>query len=391
MLLTAKQLAIALYECGHLVGRPGHWPLLLRPDRQHQVHDASEHLQGALDWLCRAHDAGGGQGVSAGYFMRRGWMPPYPETTGYIIPTLLACSPNHPHFIERAQRMGNWEIAIQLPSGAVRGGIGLNDYPIVFNTGQVILGWTALYRHAGDERYLDAARRAADWLLDVQDDDGKWTRHTYLDAPRAYHARVAWPLLEVFDLCGDERYRRAAQAFVNWLLPLQQGSGFFPHMALQPGQYPITHTIAYTLRGLLECARLLSGDGHTVRSAVQRAVDGLLQAQPQMGTTGFVPAALDAAWSGRANHMCLTGNAQLAIVLFALGDAPSSPLHRIAHALVDRLKTHQSLRARHPGIRGGLPSSFPIGGAYVPHAILNWSTKFFADALRVASAAPTTS
>ncbi len=390
MLRTAKQLAIALYEYGHLLGRPGHWPVLLQPSRQHPICDARAHLIAALEWLCRAHDAGGGQGVSAGYFLRRGWMPPYPETTGYIIPTLLACRSHNPHFVERAQRMGDWEIAVQLPSGAVRGGIGLNDYPIVFNTGQVMLGWTALYRHAGDERYLDAARRAADWLLDIQDGDGKWTRHTYLDAPRAYHARVAWPLLEVFALSGDERYRRAARSFIDWLLPLQEDSGFFPHMALQPSEYPITHTIAYTLRGLLECARLLGDEGTTVRAAVQRAVDGLLRSQSQMATTGFVPAALDASWNGRAGHMCLTGNAQLAIVLFALSDSPDSTPHRIAHTLVNRLKTHQSLRSRHPGIRGGLPSSFPMYGAYVPYAILNWSTKFFADALLAAGTATTT-
>ena len=47
------------------------------------------------------------------------------------------------------------------------GGIGLNDYPIVFNTGQVILGWTALYRATGEERFLQAASRAADWLADA--------------------------------------------------------------------------------------------------------------------------------------------------------------------------------------------------------------------------------
>ena len=153
-----KRHLISLYECLRLVSRPGHWSALWRDWSpavpSHRDDDA--HLNAALAWLCRAQDAVPG-GVSAGYFFKRGWMPAYPETTGYIIPTFLAQGLD-----DRALALGEWEIAVQLPEGAVRGGIGLNDYPIVFNTGQVILGWTALYRATGEERFLQAASRAAD-------------------------------------------------------------------------------------------------------------------------------------------------------------------------------------------------------------------------------------
>ena len=277
--------------------------------------------------------------------------------------------------------MGDWEIDIQLPSGAVRGGIGLNAYPIVFNTGQVILGWTALFRHTQDERYLSAALRAADWLVDAQDSDGKWVRSTYLEAPRAYHSRVAWPLLEVFALSGNERYRQSALNFIEWLLPQQLDNGFFPHMALVPGDFPITHTIAYTLRGLIECARLLDASGTQVKQAALQSISGLMETHPTLDQTGYLPGALDGTWQSRASHMCLTGNAQLAIVLLALSNNSDDEMARAARALIDRLKTHHPLHRRHLGIRGGLPSSHPIKGAYVPHAILNWGTKFLVDAL----------
>src|SRR5262245_39831263 len=46
------------------------------------------HLAAAIDWLTRAQDMCRG-GVSYGYDLRRGWMAAYPETTGYIIPTLF--------------------------------------------------------------------------------------------------------------------------------------------------------------------------------------------------------------------------------------------------------------------------------------------------------------
>lgn len=143
----------------------------------HEIRSDAEHLRAAMDWLCRAQDVTGCGGVSGGYHYHDGWQPPYPETTGYIIPTFLryAAFNGDESYIERAVRMGDWELEIQLPSGAVRGGIGTNDYPIVFNTGQVILGWTSLYGETKESRFLNAAIRAADWLLSIQDPDGKWS------------------------------------------------------------------------------------------------------------------------------------------------------------------------------------------------------------------------
>ena len=57
--------------------------------------DPATHLKETVDWLLRAHEATGRKGVSRSYTLRRhrryevtGWLPAYPETTGYIIPTL---------------------------------------------------------------------------------------------------------------------------------------------------------------------------------------------------------------------------------------------------------------------------------------------------------------
>ncbi len=377
-----KRLIVPFYEWGHLLSRPSHWRLFAATRGLYPAQSDAVHLRAALDWLCRAHDASAGNGVSAGYFFRRGWMPPYPETTGYIIPTLLAAAEPENDYAQRALRLGDWEIDIQLPSGAVRGGIGLNDYPVVFNSGQVILGWTALYRHTREKRFLQAAQRAADWLVSIQDEDGKWSRHTYLNAPRAYHTRVAWPLLEVHSLSGKTGYQQAATRFLNWLLPQQSNCGFFPFMALEPGATPITHTIAYTLRGLIECARLLpdSAIGDDAMTAARHSSQQLLDAQATNVQAGTLPAALDENWQGNAAHSCLTGNAQLAIVFLTLRK-DNRQLAQAAYALIERLKGHQPLHSGNPGIRGGLPSSSPIWGPYVPCAILNWATKFFVDAL----------
>jgi len=53
-----------------------------------------------------------------------GWLPAYPETTGYIIPTLwdaFALRADE-RFRAAAIAAADWEIAIQLPCGATRAG-----------------------------------------------------------------------------------------------------------------------------------------------------------------------------------------------------------------------------------------------------------------------------
>jgi len=54
-----------------------------------KIYSDKEHLQAAMEWLCRTQDVTGCGGISAGYSFYEGWRPPYPETTGYTIPTFL--------------------------------------------------------------------------------------------------------------------------------------------------------------------------------------------------------------------------------------------------------------------------------------------------------------
>src|SRR5467141_697083 len=144
------------------------------------------HLLAALDWLARAQAASGDGGFARGYslawnpyFRSRGWQPSYPETTGYIIPTfyLAARHLGRPELAQCAERAAHWEVEVQLPSGAVRGGVmGEHTAPAVFNTGQVLFGWLAAFGETGSGVFAGAARRAACFLLATLDEDGLWRR-----------------------------------------------------------------------------------------------------------------------------------------------------------------------------------------------------------------------
>src|SRR5437660_12878717 len=87
--------------------------------------DSRQHLQATMGWLCRAQDRGGGGGVSAGYSLLRGWLPPYPETTGYIIPTFFdyARPTATDELYARAVRMPDRTLCAQRPSAATQAGV----------------------------------------------------------------------------------------------------------------------------------------------------------------------------------------------------------------------------------------------------------------------------
>ena len=122
----------------------------LRPPRE-----LASHLLATVGWIERAHDATGRKGVARSYslvphrrYARRGWLPAYPETTGYLIPTLFAAARHlgRDELARRALEMAEWEAELQLESGAVRGGTVEDEVsPAVFNTGQVLFGWIATY------------------------------------------------------------------------------------------------------------------------------------------------------------------------------------------------------------------------------------------------------
>ncbi|OGY18929.1 MAG: hypothetical protein A2900_03415 [Candidatus Chisholmbacteria bacterium RIFCSPLOWO2_01_FULL_50_28] len=337
-----------------------------------------------MEWLKTSQDGSKDSGISA-YFdlLKHSWAYSYPETTGYIIPTFLAYADTSQkyEFEERAIRMGDWEIAVQLPSGACRAGDVRNRFPRVFNTGQVILGWCSLFRRTSDPKYLRAAVDASSWLVRVQDDDGKWTRHTY-QGPRTYHARVSWALLETYALSERKVFLKAAQKNLSWVLSQQTDNGWFRNTSLSDPNSPWTHLIAYTVQGLLESHRLLSNSALStnVYAGAKRAASKLRTVYA--ASSFLLPSSLDARWKSSDLYSCLTGDAQIAVVWLKLhATSGDSTYRKAALRMIGELKTIQRADHRDPALRGGIPGSYPVDGAYARYKLLSWATKFFADAL----------
>ncbi len=336
-------------------------------------------------WLGRAQDLSRSSdgGVARDYSLIDGWSSSYPETTGYIVPTMLEYAhwKNDSVVRERARRMLDWLVSIQFPEGGFQGGLidSAPKRPVTFNTGQILLGLAGGVRAFGDA-YRESMRRAADWLVRTQDPDGCWRRFpTPFAKPgeKAYETHVAWGLLEAARVEGSDggRYAGAALANIRWALGHQRSNGWFDHCCLTDEARPLTHTIGYVLRGLVE-AYLFTGDS-TLLDAARRTADGILTA---IDAEGFLPGRLGADWRGGTPWACLTGSVQVASCWFLLyqqmGHLPYLEAGRAATSYVRR-----TIRVDGPPeTRGGVKGSFPVHGEYGTYQYLNWACKFSIDA-----------
>jgi hypothetical protein len=219
-------------------------------------------IDACAGWLAVAQDrsATSDGGVARHYSLVSGWGSSYPETTGYIIPTFcdLARLGKQKDALSRARRMLDWLRSIQLENGAFQGGKidSLPVVPVTFNTGQILLG---LARGAVEfSDYLEPMRRAADWLVATQDPDGAWRKFPTpfaLSGEKAYETHVAWGLIEAARCEPARGYQEAALSNVSWALQQQRKNGWVANCCLSDPSRPLTHTLGYWLRGVLETYR----------------------------------------------------------------------------------------------------------------------------------------
>jgi hypothetical protein len=333
-------------------------------------------------WLARAqdHSASSDGGVSRHYSLINGWATSYPETTGYIVPTMIAYAKlrrdEAPR--RRAKRMLDWLVSIQLECGAFQGGL-INATPLVpvtFNTGQILLGLASGVNEFGE--YRESLIRAADWLVKTQDTDGCWRNYpTPFAMPgiKSYETHVAWGLFEAARIEPNRSYAEAATANVRWALQLQNETGWFKHCCLSDPLNPLTHTIGYALRGVIEAYRFSKNDFFL--EAACRTADGLLHA---FRPDGFLPGRLAPDWTPAVDWVCLTGTAQIAHCWLMLYRYTDKILYRDAGFAANKF-VRRTLKLMGPSeMRGGVKGSFPISGLYNRYEYLNWACKFMLDA-----------
>ncbi|NOR68302.1 MAG: hypothetical protein GQ532_01160 [Methylomarinum sp.] len=342
------------------------------------------HLEATINWLCRAQDlrtnhpdAGG---VSAGWSFEDGWLPSYPETSGYIVETFLAAEKilKRPELQERANKILDWELSIQNQDGSFPGHFGESgSKPVIFNTGQIMHGLTSGYQQLNRSECLESAVRAGHWMLQQQDQDGCWRRSTHNNTPHTYNTRAAWALLRTALAANDKQLEQSAINNINWALTQQTDSGWFKTNAFTLGKAPFTHTIAYAILGILESGLLLNDEG-----MIQAAIKAATAQAKQQRADGWLAGTYTDNWQPASQYCCLTGLAQFCIIWQRMINVcHQDDLTQATKKGLEYLKSNQRILGDNTPQDAGIAGSTPIWGRYSMFEYPNWAAKFFADAL----------
>jgi len=341
-------------------------------------------IAGALSWLGHAQDMSKSHdgGVARHFSLVDGWSSSYPETTGYIVDTFLsvAAETSDRSLVERARHMLDWLVSIQFPDGAFQGGMvdQTPRVPATFDTGQILIGLAAGVKV--DLKYREPMLRAADWLVTNQDHDGAWRKHETPFAAagdKVYETHVSIGLFRAAKQESGRGYLEAASKQVDWALRHQTANCWYAHCCLSDSQNPLTHTLGYALRGIVE-AYLATGEEKYLAAAC-RTADGVLSA---FEPSGRLAGRLDDRWQPAADWVCLTGTSQIDESLLLLaGPAKREDYRRTALKANSFVRRTIDLNGSRD-IRGAVKGSFPVDGWYGKWQFLNWACKFTIDANR---------
>jgi len=363
---------------------------------KYPVSSNKEHILFALDWLLNAQKQTVDGGIPRGYNLKdqekapyiirkKGWEASYPETTGYIIPTLFDCYYRFKDIKLKisAIKMADWLCNIALPNGGFPGG-GIDEnqtIPVIFNTGQIIIGLCRAYKETKDKKYLKIAQKAGDFLIKNQEKNGAWRKFVSLNfyKPRSYDTKTAWALLILYEITKNEKYKRAAIKNLNFTLNYQLENGWFKNSDLRAKNdyQPLLHSIAYTIQGFLESGILLNSQQYI--NAAKLAADALLINQK---TDGSLYARFNSDWHPIVKWFCLTGIAQTSLIWLRLYEITKEKKYLKAAIKANNfLKSTQNRKSKNLGIKGGIKGSLPIHASYCRYQYISWGTKFFIDTL----------
>ncbi len=300
-------------------------------------------LQKAIEWIHRNHLQA--QAVPVTHRKKI----PYPEVTGYYIPTLLTIGE-----IQLAEQFARWLVSVQNPDGS----FSLDNPTIsyVFDTGQVIRGWVSIIDRLPE--LADPLMRACDWIIRGADPltgrlqfpapGGDWSLGGRGEVNEAIHLYVLQPMREAAEKLNVPYMHKSVDKALSYYLANCSITNFQMPNAL-------THFYTYIQEALFELGCF---------AEVQR---GMAAVAAYQQASGAVPGYHDVQW------VCSTGLAQLAKVWYLLGDIAR------ADKAMDFLSQLQNAS-------GAFYGSYGVSATYFPTEEISWGVKYCIDAeqLRIA-------
>lgn len=350
------------------------------------VLDNKFHAKKTMEWLLTAQEVTKTGGVSSWFRIDKGWGEPFIETTGYIMSSFLEYSVifEDKRAMDNAKKMADFLIDMQLKNGGFRTYVTKFE-PTVFNTAQDLSGMCDIYRHTKDKKYYKSAMQAADFLVKIQNKDGSWVKYSYDGKAHSYDSKVASAIAKFYLLSNIDKYKKAAIKGLDFVLTMRTKSGWFKNAELPKFKHPHTHTIAYVYEGLLDAGVALKQKKYT--NACKNGIDNIVE---HYESNNFLPATFDSSWNSSDSYSCLTGNAQIAVLLSKMYLYTKNKSYlKYSKKIINEIKATQDCFTRDKNIMGGIKGSQPIYGdvlrnsGYCRFAYINWAAKYFLDSLLV--------
>lgn len=270
---------------------------------------------------------------------------PYPEVTGYYIPSLIRWG-----YRDLAVTYAKWLCEIQKLDGSWYDTE--DKAPYIFDTAQILKGLLAVRESYPD---VDAhILRGCDWILSKMTEAGRLITPTTAawgdkdTCSELIHIYCLSPLTEAAKVFQRPDYKEKAERILNFYKKNYYEK--IMNFSL------LSHFYAYVMEGLLDM-----GEIEMVSAAMKKV-------EKKQKLSGAVPAYHNVNW------VCTTGLFQFALVWFRLGNLKCG---KKAFDYACKLQNESG------GWYGSVVSEEEPEeiNTYIPHAEISWAVKYFLDAL----------
>lgn len=273
---------------------------------------------------------------------------PYPEVTGYFIPTLIQWG-----YKDMAVSYAQWLCTIQKSNGAWYDTEDIAAY--IFDTAQILKGLCSVYKYYPNKEELkNATIKGCEWILSNMTEEGQLKsniENAWGDGKtfsELIHTYCLSPLVSAAELYDRPDFEFKAKKILHYYTINYRDD------VLNFGL--LSHFYAYIMEAMLDMGE---------NKLVKNAMDNIAQIQKE---NGAVPAYNNVEW------VCSTGLFQLSIVWFRLGDFEKG---NKAFEYACKLQNES----------GGWYGSYLSENnnnetnTYFPDAEISWAVKYFLDAL----------
>jgi len=318
----------------------------------------------------------------------------YSEITGYLV-TMMCDLYDQTHdqrFLDSAVGAADWLLHTAHPTtGGFRCLFPLKpsrfDYKhhqiYVFDTGVIISGLVNVYRISGQAQYLEAAIKAADWIIGkAQKDNGGFLPVYDLEkqifneqdsewslCSGSYHTKVAIGLVNLYQATQEAKYKEAAVKACDFALTFQQADGRFISFPTEGGTN--SHPHAYSAEGLWVVGKILDREDYLRAST--KATTWMLDWQSDYG---YIPRHFhngEPLYNERVDILAQT--LRLAVIHLAESRLADTPETRTKLDKLITIITRNQATSDDKRINGGFYFGRLSNGEVMPH-INVWVTAF---------------